>query len=191
MAVNRQIEILGERKGIPIYARNPSIPPVGEIRTKTHQTQVAKGKDAMIVSGSTGELLGKSMVAFMHSEEVDQTRFVKVFLDGVKRIAGLSKAGLNVFEVVYAQARESVNADQIVLSAYHGKQAGMAERTFYRGVRDLLEKEILYASPTENVYFLNIRYLFNGNRLHFITSYHLKESTKQAARELGFDAEKT
>jgi hypothetical protein len=187
MAVNRQTDALGERKGIQIYERNPSIPPAGELRTRTHQTQVAKGKDAMIVSGSTGELLGKSMVAFMHSEEVDQTRFVKVFLDGVKRISGLSKAGLSVFEVVYAQARENVNADQIVLSAYHGKQAGLSDRTFYRGVRDLLEKEILYASPSVSVYFLNIRYLFNGNRLHFITSYHLKESGRSAALELGLD----
>lgn len=189
MAVERQDMVLGERKGIPIYAKNPSIPSLGELRTRPHQMQIAKGKDAMIISGSTGELLGKSMVAFMHSEEVDQTRFVKVFLDGVKHIAGLTKSGLSVFETVYAQARENANADQIILSAYHGKQAGLSERTFYRGLRDLLEKEILYASPTENVYFLNIRYLFNGNRLHFINSYHLKESEKSARLELGLSGD--
>ena len=187
MAETRQDLILGEKNGIPIYKCNPSIPSMGELQVKQRQTVVARGQDAMIVSGTTGEILGKSMVAFMHAEDVDKTRFVKVFFEGVKRITGLSKSGQTVFELVYAQTQEKPNADHIVLSPYDGKQAGMSERTFYRGVRDLLEKEILYASPADGVYFLNIRFMFNGDRLHFITSYYLKESTKAAKYELGLD----
>ena len=185
--MDRQIEALGERKGIPIYASNPSIPPAGELRARNRQVQIAKGKDALVINGGTGELLGKASAAFMHTEDVDPTKFVKIFLEGVKQIAGLSKAGMSVFEIVYAQTQENSGKDQIVLSAYHGKKAGLSERTYYRGLRDLLEKELLYASPADSVYFLNIRYLFNGNRLHFVRSYHMKELGRHAAPELGFD----
>ena len=189
--MDRQIETLGERKGIPIYASNPSIPPAGELRARNRQVQIAKGKDALVINGGTGELLGKASAAFMHTEDVDPTKFVKIFLEGVKQIAGLSKAGMSVFEIVYAQTQENSGKDQIVLSAYHGKKAGLTQRTYYRGLRDLLEKELLYASPVDNIYFLNIRYLFNGNRLHFVRSYHLKELGRHAAPELGFDEEST
>ena len=185
--MERQVEVLGERKGIPVYSSNPSIPPAGELRSRARSVQIAKGRDALVINGGTGELLGKASAAFMHAEDVDPTKFVKIFMEGVRQIAGLSKAGMGVFEMVYAQTQENSDTDRIVLSAYHGKKAGLSERTYYRGVRDLLEKELLYASPAEGVFFLNIRYLFNGNRLHFVRSYHLKTADNAAARELGFD----
>ena len=187
MADVRQELILGQRKGIPVYKRNPSIPLPDEVRTSQRQTVIAKGKDAMIVSGTTGEILGNSMVAFMQSEEVDKTRFVKVFREGIKRFIGLSNSGAAVLDMVYAQTQEKPNADHIILSLYDGKQAGLSERTYYRGLRDLLEKEILYASPADGVYFLNIRFMFNGDRLHFIQSYYLKEATRASHTELGLE----
>ena len=54
---------------------------------------------------------------------------------------------------------------------------------------DLLEKELLFASPAAGLFFVNIRYLFNGNRLHFIKSYYLKGTAArhQGQTELGFE----
>ena len=185
--MHRPIETVGERKGIPVYATNPSIPPAGEVQARTRHTQVAQGKEALIINAGSGELLGKASAAFMQAEEVDPTRFVKIFLEGVKQLAGLTKPGMSVFEMVYAQTQKNAGTDQIILSSYHGKQAGLSERSYYRGLRDLLEKEILYASPADSVYFLNIRYLFNGNRLHFVRSYHLAAATKTNQQGLDFD----
>jgi hypothetical protein len=39
-------------------------------------------------------------MGFWSEEEVDSTRFVKLFLDGIKKAAGLSKPGIQVFELV-------------------------------------------------------------------------------------------
>ena len=59
------------------------------------------------------------------------------------------------------------------------------ERTFRRGLRELLEKEFLYRSTSDGVFFINIRFMFNGDRLAFVRTYHLKGHRQQA--ELPFE----
>ncbi len=51
----------------------------------------ARRKASMIVDNSTGEIKGIGGMGFWWEEEVDTTRFVKLFLDGIKQAAGLSK----------------------------------------------------------------------------------------------------
>jgi hypothetical protein len=46
-------------------------------------------------------------------------------------------------------------------------------------VRELLEKEFLYRSPSDGVYFVNIKFMFNGDRVAFVKSYHLKGASRQ------------
>jgi hypothetical protein len=178
---------IGERHGIPIYSENPSVPGRNELATRTRPVQIASGNKAMVINPGTGEILGRASAAFMFQEEVDRTRFVKLFLDGIRQTVGLSKAGLSVFEMVYEQMRDRPGQDQIVLSAFQASQQGMAPRTYQRGLRELLEKEFLYASPAPGVFFVNIRFLFNGDRLHFVKSYHIKrrDAAIEAARDDG------
>jgi hypothetical protein len=58
-------------------------------------------------------------------------------------------------------------------------------RTYDRGIRELLEKEFLYRTVFDGLYFVNIRYMFNGDRLAFVKTYRVKNSDQQA--ELQFD----
>ena len=46
-------------------------------------------------------------------------------------------------------------------------------------IRDLLEKEFLFRSPSDGVFFVNIRFMFNGDRLAFVKTYHLKDTPRQ------------
>jgi hypothetical protein len=39
-----------------------------------------------------------------------------------------------------------------------------------------LDKEFLFRSPEDGTFFVNIRYMFNGDRLAFVKAYHLKDS---------------
>ncbi len=141
----------------------------------------------MIVDGSTGEVLGKGAMGFWVEEAVDRGRFVKLFFDGIKQTAGLSKAGIQVFELVYNQVRESPGRDQIALSYDLVKDYGLifTRRTYDRGIRELLEKEFLYRTVFDGLYFVNIRYMFNGDRLAFVKTYRVKNNDHQA--ELPFD----
>jgi hypothetical protein len=48
-------------------------------------------------------------------------------------------------------------------------------------LRELLDKEFLYRSPADETVFINIRYMFNGDRLAFVKAYHLKDSQPSLA----------
>jgi hypothetical protein len=166
---------VGTKRGQPVYLTNPSIPQNG-IQTRTKRTMIPGGKATVISDHQTGEILGRGGMGFWYDEEVDQGRFVKIFLDGIKQAAGLSKAGMQVFEFVYNQVRDAPSKDEIKLNFYEANlfKKDLTDRTYRRGVKELLDKEFLYRSPTDGVYFVNIRYMFNGNRLAFVKTYHLK-----------------
>jgi hypothetical protein len=167
------------KRGFPIYRTNPSVPSASGIPTRSRRFQVPGGKASVIVDNTTGELKGIGGMGFWWDEEVDTTRFVKMFLDGIKQAAGLSKTGIQVFELVYLQMRANPGSDEIKLNQYVAKDHGMSDRTYQRGVRELLEKEFLYRSPSDGVFFVNIRFMFNGDRLAFVKSYHLKDASRQ------------
>jgi hypothetical protein len=113
---------------------------------------------------------------------VDAERFVKLFMAGLKQATGLSKAGLSIFEVVYSQLRERPNNDKVEMSFYLARKhsPGLVERTYQRGLRELLDREFLYRSPSEGLFFVNIQYMFNGDRLAFVKAYHLKGAKPKA-----------
>jgi len=171
---------LTTKRGFPVYRTNPSVPSANGMPTRSKRFHVPGGKASMIVDNSTGEIKGIGGMGFWWDEEVDSTRFVKLFLDGIKQAAGLSKTGIQVFELVYHQMRENPGSDEIKLNQYVAKDHGMSDRTYQRGVRELLEKEFLYRSPSDGVFFVNIRFMFNGDRLAFVKSYHLKGSSRQS-----------
>ena len=171
------------KRGLPVYRVNPSIPP--GLATRQKRFEVPGGKAAVIVDPGTGEIKGIGGLGFWWQEEVDASRFVKLFLDGIKQAAGLSKSGMAVFELVYHQMRENPNRDKIELSQYLAADSGFNERTFRRGLRELLQKEFLYRSTSDGVFFINIRFMFNGNRLAFVRTYHLKGAGQQHELPLG------
>jgi len=173
------------KRGLPVYRVNPSIPPSNGLATRQKRFEVPGGKAAVIVDNGTGEIKGIGGMGFWWQEEVDASRFVKLFLDGIKQACGLSKSGMAVFELVYHQIRENPGNDKIELSQYMAQDRGLNERTFRRGLRELLEKEFLYRSTSDGVFFINIRFMFNGDRLAFVRTYHLKGASRQQELPLG------
>jgi hypothetical protein len=167
------------KRGFPVYRTNPSVPQANGLPTRNRRINVPGGKGSVIVDSSTGELKGIGGMGFYWEEEVDTTRFVKMFLDGIKQAACLSKTGIQVFELVYHEMRANPGGDEIKLNQYVARDHGINDRTYQRGVRELLEKEFLYRSPSDGVFFVNIRFMFNGDRLAFVKSYHLKDSSRQ------------
>jgi len=179
MSDNRQKSqnILGEKRGVPVYATNPSVPGKDEI-SRPRRAQIGNDQKGLIINEGTGEILGTGGALVYEWEEVDKERFVKLFLAGIKQAAGLSKAGLAIFEAVYNLVRENPNTDEVKLNLYAASEQikGITERTYQRGLRELLDKQFLYRSPYDDVFFVNIRYMFNGDRLAFVKAYHLKGS---------------
>jgi hypothetical protein len=179
MAEQARSNLVTTKRGLPVYRVNPSIPPSNGLATRQKRFEVPGGKAAVIVDNTSGEIKGIGGVGFWWQEEVDASRFVKLFLDGIKQACCLSKSGMQVFELVYHQMREKPHNDKIELSQYLAHDCGLNERTFRRGLRELLEKEFLYRSTSDGVFFINIRFMFNGDRLAFVRTYHLKGHRQQ------------
>ncbi len=186
----RQIAVLANnhvstKRGFPVYRTNPSVPTTSGMTTRTKRFHVPGGKAAVIVDNSSGEIKGIGGMGFWWEEEVDSSRFVKLFLDGIKQASDLSKTGMQMFELVYHEMRANPGSDEIKLNQYLAKDHGISDRTYQRGVRELLEKEFLYRSPSDGVFFVNIRFMFNGDRLAFVRTYHLKGASRQQELQLG------
>ena len=172
---SQNVEKYKEKHGIPIYRTNPSVPAETEIK-KNRRTQIGTDAKGLVVDNGTGEILGHGGAMVYEWEEVDKERFVKLYLAGLKQAAGLSKAGLSVFDLVYQQVRQNPGKDEVRLSPH---ETDLAQATYFRGLRELLKKEFIFRSPYDGIFFVNIRFMFNGDRLAFVKGYKLKDSGRQ------------
>src|SRR5271170_2221659 len=97
MTLERQIVEIPEnqistKRGFPVYRTNPSVPQAYNLPTRTKRISVPRGKGSVIVDNTTEELKVIGGLGFRFEEEVDTTRFVKLFLDGIKQAAGLCRS---------------------------------------------------------------------------------------------------
>jgi hypothetical protein len=166
---------LKKRKGNTLYKINPFIESA-LVETKTRRITNKRG-DMMII-GETGEIISP-IAGFWESEQVDSTKFVKLYINGVKRFKELAGAGAKVFEVLYLEVQKSISKDRIYMSFGSLDQmiTPMSEATYGRGMRELIDKNFLAASPHIGLYWLNPYYIWNGDRLAFFKEY-MKVSSK-------------
>ena len=137
------------------------------------------GTKMMIVSENTGEIVAPA--GFWQAQEVDKTQFVKLYVNGVKAFKDLTGAGTKVFEILYLRVQENIGKDQILLSfsSVDQKAILISRATFFRGVRELVEKGFIAESTILGVFYLNPDYMWNGDRLAFVKEYRKAPSRLQ------------
>jgi hypothetical protein len=154
------------------YEHNPFIN-LAVTNTKKGVKRISNkdGNRMMVVSENTGEIVAPA--GFWYAQEVDKTQFVKLYVNGVKEFKNLAGAGAKVFEILYLRVQENIGKDQIWLTFPNIDQkiTPMGETTFYRGMKELLDKEFIAESFTPGLYFLNPDYMWNGDRLAFVNEY--------------------
>lgn len=163
------------RIGLPIYSKNPSIQTAMQgQKTGIKRISNPQGDEMIVSSSATGQILTGVNIGFHQSVKVDKTKFVKLYLRGVTAFAGLTKTGGKVLEMVVSETSMKKDKDLIWMTIKSADEFGIPERTFLRGLKELRQKEILYESDTgEGWYFININYIFNGDRLAFLKTYEL------------------
>ena len=164
---------------------NPLVEPQ---QLKTRRRLVRSGRSEDLVNQATGEISG---VAAIHQiEERDDAEFVKVFAAGVAATYDLTKTAQRVFQVVLDQYQRTPMsrgyADSVELfwfgSGINGRDAGMSERTWMRGLKELLEKRFFYSMKT-STYWTNPALFFKGDRVLFIKEYRRRKPTEQETLE--------
>lgn len=164
------------RRGVELYEVNPFI---FDVQTKTRRITNKTG-DMELVNKGTGEIHA-AIAGFWQSEEVDSTKFVKLFVQGVKALKELSGSGTKVFEVLYGHVQEQVGKDKIHMSFSSIDQSltPMSAATYTRGMRELTEKKFIAATPNQGIFWLNAAFIWNGDRLAFVKEYRRKPDGKQ------------
>jgi hypothetical protein len=157
------------RRGVALYEKNPFM---AEMTTKTRRITNKRGDMMLVSGGGSGEITAQ-IAGFWEAEEVDATKFVKLFVKGVKALKELSGAGTKVFEVLYLRVQEAIGKDQIYMAFSSVDQVltPMGNATYDRGMRELIEKGFIAATPSQGMYWLNPSFVWNGDRLAFVKEY--------------------
>jgi hypothetical protein len=164
----------------------------GRFTMRARNKQVRTGQLAEITDPHTGEI---KRAAIIEEIELDESQFVKVFADGIRAAFGLSLTGSRVFQAVLRVYQASPMTggfvDCIYLHFFDGGLSGVAvdieDRTFRRGLKELLEKGFLYPRG-ENLFWVNPSLFFKGDRATFIKHYRRRRSTDEEVKRAELEA---
>lgn len=144
-----------------------------------------------LVDGESGELVAASVIHQI--QEMDTDQFVKVFAAGIALAYELGRTGQRVFQAVLQEYEKTPMhggfADAVYLAWFDqglsGRSIGMSEKTFNRGLRELLDKGFI-AARTPGVYWVNPALFFKGDRVMFVKEYRrtARVTTTQAKAEI-------
>lgn len=159
-------------------AVNPLVEPQ-QVRTKRRYVKSGRSED--LINPATGEVSGVATIHLV--EERDDAEFVKVFAAGVAASYDLTKTAQRVFQVVLDQYQRTPMAggyaDAVELfwfgTGIEGRDVGMKEDTFKKGLRELLDKRFLYPKSPSS-FWVNPALFFKGDRVMFIKEYRRKVS---------------
>lgn len=130
----------------------------------------------MVTDGAGGEI---APVGFWQTQEVDKTQFVKLYINGVKAFRDLSPSGTKVFEILYTEIQKAVGQDRIYLSFTGIEEIlSISQATFTRGMRELIDKKFVAPTIATGWYWINLDYLWNGDRLAFVKEFRIKRDNK-------------
>lgn len=162
---------------------NPLIEP-REIKIQRRYVRTRGSGPTTLVDPATGALAGRAVIQVV--EERDDAEFVKVFAEGVRAAFDLTKTGYRVFQAVLAIYQNTDMrggyAEAIELfwfgDGLNGFHIDMSEKTFQRGLKELLSKGFL-APKSSSMFWVNPSLFFKGDRVAFIKEYRRKVASQQ------------
>jgi hypothetical protein len=176
-----------QKRGHQLYETNPSLSSTLPVKVKSKKPS-KMGESYMI--SRDGQILAEGALAFVEEQEVDTEQFVKIYLAGIRQYGELSKAGATMFEYIYEQmsGKNGKDKDTVPINYLLAQRwrEELSRRTYDRGISELLEKNFIFRTLMSDSYFVNVRYMFNGDRIVLAKSYRRK-SEKSNQPELPFN----
>lgn len=128
-------------------------------RNLKNNTQVVADKE----SGELYELVKVNSLTVL----TDNRKFTKVYSDSGSTIKDFSVPALRVWCYILQYIKPNKNYIEIDTTEcieFCGYQKS-SKASFYSGINELIEKEIIALSTTKSKYWINSNFIFNGNRL--------------------------
>ena len=164
------------------YETNPYME-AGDPIVKSRTKRITNNQGNYMVKNDTGEVVA-SIAGFWQAEEVDSTKFLKLYVNGVKAFSNLSTKGTKVFELMYYEMQKEIGKDKIYLNLNAtDPHIKIAKTTFYDGIAELVEKKFLAPTTLPHWFWVNPDYVWNGDRLSFVKTYVRKREGKPTVRD--------
>lgn len=162
-------------RSAPTYDENPFIEEDGIVCMKTRKALAYREGKNEIYAKTTADEIGKCD-GFYRRMEVDTEQFIKIYAKGIAAMANLHSPGRTVFQFLLTQMRHTVGKDRVPLSTAVAKTNEISQAVFLKGITELLNAGFIAKTPYPGLFWINPTYVFNGNRLRFITDYDLIEN---------------
>lgn len=157
----------------PVHSISPYIGELVDIINKPRFKRKAYATTKQkIVDPLSGELNDQTLLVLGEQKIVDAEQFCKIYTKQVGLFFDLSKTAQNVIRFIIEQDLIKKDEDKIHMAYQDFVEAEYGSRpTFYKGVSELLEANILARGPRTTIYYINPTVLFNGNRITMIRQY--------------------
>jgi len=151
------------------------------INSKKRRVIVGKNNDVLL-NTDTGEYKTTNVVSY---KEVDETQFIKIFTQNITFMMGFNASGNKAFGfLLWAIQHYSINKDLVQLDDItridflkNNSNQVFSTRTMYQGLKQLEEAKIIAKAIKYGFYYINPHFIFNGDRIRFITEIKRKKQT--------------
>lgn len=158
---------------LPKYEENPFIQELkGKMYLKPRNNTIIK-QGQQIIDSDTGEIV-EDGVLIGTKHIVDRSQFAKVYASEIGLLFDLSKPAIKVFMYL----AKVMGFDQRAYFNYfrdHEKVGYKNYSTCYKGLLDLLSKDIIALDVRENTYWMNPTIVCKGERFAIYTEWVTKE----------------
>ena len=176
----KQADILGRAAR---YDENPFMADMFSIPRGKKRITIKGGKS--IIDDQTGEY--ETTAEVVQVREVDKEQFVKIYTARAKAIFGLTGKAQEIFQILiqqvqdFAQEKDTVFMSEAIVTKYFvdrdGENAKIPSRTTVRrALSQLIQAGIIARTVmSKDLYYINPRVIFNGDRMRFIDEYRISK----------------
>lgn len=127
----------------------------------------------VLLNHETGEVLGTHITTI---KQVDSEQFVKLFTQNIALTFNLKAAGIKAFNILVwvmgekGMSKDLIPLDKLVVEEFmQTHNVNISQPTFWRGLAELEQAQIIAKHLRQGWYFINPNFVFNGDRIAFTT----------------------
>lgn len=192
LIVHNMAKKINQENALSAYPTNKTNPFLEQAIEVVNKNVVKKYKNAthtgeravlQAIDPDTGEMRG--ITSFVRQIEVDEDKFVKLYMSNFQQFFDLSQSAIRVFG--YLMQNLYISKDMIVFDLEACKEYTQykSKTTIYKGLAELVSANIIARGWSDTIYFINPMCVFNGSRINFVHSYVIK--TQDNAETKGSD----
>lgn len=160
-------------KDVPLNKKCPFTKSVLSIHGKK-KSIVVTTKASELADTETGEAFNGKTLKTIY-KEYDAEKFIKVYLDNLKMMFGLSRTALNVLTLVFSKMRPNTTEVFFTIDEVQDYCSYKHYKSAHDGIIELINKNIIARGYMKVNYFINPAFAFNGDRLRIVKEYQLPQ----------------